>query len=125
MPQTIMIVDDEADIRDLVKRVLKSEGYDVLEAANGQELFQVLTSHRPDLILMDVMMPSMDGYELCRRLKSNETYRGIPVVILTVLATAASLRKGLDAGAAAYLTKPFDPNVLGDKIRALLTQPAE
>jgi DNA-binding response OmpR family regulator len=125
MPQTIMIVDDETDIRDLVRRVLTSEGYEVLEAGNGQELFHVLETSRPDLILMDVMMPAMDGYELCSRLKSNAAYRSIPVVILTVLATAASLRKGLDAGAAAYLTKPFDPSVLGEKIRALLDQPAE
>jgi len=120
MPKTILIVDDEEDIRTLLSKVLTSEGYSLLEAGNGEEMFRVLETARPDLILLDVMLPSTDGYELCRQLKQDARYRGIPVVLLTVLATAANIRQGLELGASAYLTKPFDPAVLGRELKVLL-----
>jgi len=117
--KTILVVDDEEEILTLVSKIL-SEDYRVERARNGLEMFQVLESVKPDLILLDVMMPASEGYELCRQLKSASATQDIPVVLLTVLATPASVRKGMEMGASAYLTKPFDPFVLGREIKTLL-----
>lgn len=119
-PITILIVDDEDEIRLLVRKILTVEGYSVLEARNGREMFQVLENNRPELILLDVMLPETDGYELCRRIRQQAATRELPVILLTVLATPANIRMGEEAGASAYLTKPFDPSVLSREIRKLL-----
>jgi CheY-like chemotaxis protein len=121
MAKTILIVDDEEDIRTLLHKVLATEGWSPIAAANGEEMYRVLAGARPDLILLDIMLPVTDGYELCRRLKQDPATRGIPVVLLSVLATAADIRRGLDLGAEAYLTKPFDPAVLARALRTLLS----
>lgn len=119
-PTTILIVDDEDEIRLLVRKILTVEGYSVLEARNGREMFQILENNRPELILLDVMLPETDGYELCRRVRQQAATRELPVILLTVLATPANIRMGEEAGASAYLTKPFDPSVLSREIRKLL-----
>lgn len=123
--KTILIADDEEDILALVEKILTQENYRVLTARNGRELFKLLDESTPDLILLDVMMPTMDGYEVCHQLKTSPATKHIPVVMLTVLATPNNIRKGMEMGAAAYLTKPFDPSILGREIKSLLKKYGE
>ncbi len=120
MTKTILVVDDEEEILSLVKKILMGEAYRILTAKNAEEVFATLSHERPDLILLDVMMPAMDGFEVCKKLKSDPATTHIPVVMLTVLATNSDIRKALDLGAAAYLIKPFDPDVLDKEIKAIL-----
>jgi len=120
VPKTILVVDDEVEILSLVKRILTSEDYRIITAKNAEEVFSTLETELVDLILLDVMMPAMDGFEVCRRLKADERTRPIPIVMLTVLATNSDIRKALDLGAVAYLIKPFDPDVLDKEIKNVL-----
>ncbi|NTV51802.1 MAG: response regulator [Candidatus Firestonebacteria bacterium] len=120
MPKTILVVDDEVEILSLVQRILSGNDYRILTAKNAEEVFATLDKELVDLILLDVMMPAMDGFEVCRLLKANSRTQPIPVVMLTVLATNSDIRKALDLGAVAYLIKPFDPDVLDKEIKNLL-----
>lgn len=109
MSRRILAVDDEQSIVRLIEVTLTRKGYEVITATNGREALCVAETERPDLILMDVMMPYMDGFEAMRHLKANEATRGIPVIMLTAKRHDADLLHGLEAGAASYLTKPFNP----------------
>ncbi|MEW6516345.1 MAG: response regulator [candidate division FCPU426 bacterium] len=120
MNKTIVVVDDEKDIRGLIDIILSAQRYTVIPAKSGQELFDVLARIRPDLILLDVMMPGLDGFEVCGRLKQSPATRDIPVVMLTVMADPREVQKGWEAGADAYLTKPFEPQEFEREIRAIL-----
>lgn len=106
---TILVVDDEPDVRTLCRVNLEYEGYKVVEASNGSDAFQRLNERRPDLILLDLMMPQMDGWEVMRRLKEDESTAAIPVILLTARADDDSQLKALDEGVLDYITKPFNP----------------
>ncbi len=103
-----MIVDDDRDTREMLKMALEFEGYDVSQVANGLRLLSILHVDRPDLIMLDVMMSWIDGFELCRAVKQNAEFRDIPVVFISAKKTQSDIRTGLLAGAADYFAKPID-----------------
>jgi len=117
----ILIVDDTIDAVELLRKRLRSEGYDTAEAYDGEEGLKKVVEYNPDLIVLDVMMPKIDGYEVCHRLKLDETTRYIPIIMLTAKSDVASKVKGLDIGADDYLPKPFDYKELSARVRSLLT----
>ena len=118
MPLRILIVDDEAINLKLVSRLLEIEGYEIMSAQSGETALRLIEQKRPDLALLDVMMPDMDGYELCRRLRQNPLTAGIPIVMLTAMVDENDRLKGIEAGADDCLPKPFDVELL----RALLAR---
>jgi two-component system, OmpR family, alkaline phosphatase synthesis response regulator PhoP len=108
----ILAVDDEPSIRRLVEVNLQRAGYAITTAPDGQEALNQIARERPDMVLLDVMMPRMDGFELLRRLKADPATAGIPVLMLTAKAQDADVFRGLQSGADFYLTKPFNPKEL-------------
>src|SRR5260370_11751569 len=114
---TILIVDDEPRILDSVRMNLELDGYQVFEATNGQEALDAVRLRLPDLVVMDVMMPEMDGFEALRELRK---FSGVPVVLLTVKANERDVIHGLELGGADYIAKPFSPGVLLSRIKAVL-----
>jgi CheY-like chemotaxis protein len=108
---SIMIVDDEVINIEILLEALESN-YDIIVAINGEEALELIQSEKPDLILLDIMMPGIDGYEVCRRIKSNDKTRDIPVVFLSAKQAENAKQKGLELGADDYITKPFDPFVV-------------
>jgi CheY-like chemotaxis protein len=118
--ERVLLVDDEAAMRTVCRMNLELEGFDVLEAAEGAEALKLALRERPDLVLLDVMMPSMDGFDVARRLQSNPATRKIPVVFMTALAAGDDRRRGFEAGAVGYVVKPFDPVYLGETVRHTL-----
>ncbi len=120
MPATILVVDDDPVIQKLLSVNFEMEGYRVVCASDGLEGLQRAVSEHPDLILLDVMMPRMDGIAVVRELKSDPATAIIPVILLSAKAQATDVSGGLDAGADEYITKPFDPLELLDKVAALL-----
>ena len=116
----ILAVDDEPHILKLVAFSLKSGGYEVLEATNGLSAIEIAEVEQPDLVLLDVMMPALDGYEACSRLKENPATRDIPVVMLTAKTQAAEQKAGLERGAMGYICKPFTPKDLVAQVRSLI-----
>jgi CheY-like chemotaxis protein len=122
MPR-ILIVDDEPDNLDLLTRRLGRRGFQVVTASNALDALAKAKAEPPDLVLMDVKMPDMDGYEATQRLKADETTRRIPVVVLTAQAMPEDRDRALEAGADEYESKPVDLNRLLEKISALLENP--
>ncbi|MEO8356665.1 MAG: response regulator [Chloroflexota bacterium] len=118
----ILIAEDERDIRDLVAFTLRFAGYEVFAAANGEEAVALAPQVNPDLILMDVRMPRMTGYEACRILKLNPDLKDIPVVFLSAKGQENEIQQGLDAGAEQYLLKPFAPDQLTSHVKAILAK---
>ncbi len=121
MPK-ILIAEDEPDIRDLVAFTLRFAGYEVVTANNGEEAVHTAAREFPDLILMDVRMPRMTGYDACRVMKASPELKDIPVVFLSAKGQEAEIQTGLDAGAEEYLLKPFAPDQLTDRVRAILSK---
>ena len=119
--KTILICDDDPVILRLLQVNLELEGFGVLLGHNGEEAVQIAQAEQPDLIILDIMMPRMDGYEACERLKSLDETRDIPVVFLSAKAQQSDIQRGKAFGVADYLTKPFDPNDLIDVLDRLLT----
>lgn len=117
----ILIVDDTVDTVELLKKRFRAEGYDTAEAYDGEEALKQVAEYHPDLIVLDVMMPKLDGYEVCQRLKIDENTRYIPILMLTAKSDVESKIKGLDIGADDYLPKPFDYKELAARVRSLLT----
>lgn len=116
----VLVVDDEPAVRRLVRKIL-SNYYAVLEAQNGEEAVNMAHSQKPDLILMDMMMPKMDGLTACHAIKTNQITRGIPVVMLTAIDYELNKKLSKDVmGADGYITKPFSPQALLKTIRQLL-----
>jgi CheY-like chemotaxis protein len=115
----ILIADDEPNIRAVVARMLDKD-YIVLEAANGKEAVDIAGRERPDIILMDLMMPEMDGYTACSLIKADQATKMIPVIILTAIGHEFNRKFAMEMGADAYVTKPFTPQVLADAIGPLL-----
>lgn len=119
----VLLVEDDADIQTVVRLSLKMRGVtEVQVVENGEECLARLREFRPDVILLDVMMPRLDGYETCRRLKDDPTTRALPVIFLTAKTQQYEIEKGMELGAAGYLTKPFDPMKLHQQIVELLGQ---
>ena len=116
----ILIAEDEHDIRELIIFTLKFAGYEVVAVKDGQEAVERIPEEMPDMILMDVRMPRMTGYEACRLVKAEEATRDIPLVFLSAKGQDAEVEEGLDAGATEYLLKPFAPNELIDKIKEVM-----
>ncbi|MGA2501218.1 MAG: response regulator, partial [Tepidisphaeraceae bacterium] len=114
----ILAVDDARDVLALLTRYLGGQGYEVITAQNGAEALSVLPFERPDVVLMDVDMPEMDGIEACRRIKANEQFQAIPVIMLTAKTSDDDIVRGLDAGADDYVSKPFTLDVLSARIRS-------
>jgi len=104
----VTIVDDDRDTREMLTLALDLEGYDVTQAANGIRLISSLHVDRPDVILLDVMMSWIDGFELCRSIKKNDEFKDIPVIFISARKTPEDVQKGIAAGAADYFTKPVD-----------------
>jgi DNA-binding response OmpR family regulator len=117
----ILIAEDERDIRDLILFTLQFAGYEVIATSNGEEAYLTALELIPDLILLDVRMPRMTGYEACKQLKANEKTRNIPVVFLSAKGQEAEVQTGLDMGAAEYILKPFAPDQLTERVQAILT----
>lgn len=122
MNKTILTIDDQADIRRLVRMTLEYDGYTVLEASEGQEGLALARSRRPDLILLDVMMPGIDGLMVSKTLQADPQLCRIPVIMLTALDRDADIDAGLEAGARAYLCKPFGPVELLQMIESFILE---
>ena len=116
----ILLVDDEPSIVKMVGKRLEVEGFEVLIAMDGQEGLDKARAERPDLLVLDLMLPKLNGYEVCTMLKQDTRYQGIPVVLFTAKAQEKDEKLGLECGADAYVKKPFRAQELLEKIRALL-----
>ncbi len=116
----ILIAEDERDIRDLVAFTLRFAGHEVFAVENGALAVEAAPEQMPDLILMDVRMPQMTGYEACEHIKADERVKHIPVVFLSAKGQDSEIQTGLQAGASEYLLKPFGPMALVEKVRELL-----
>jgi two-component system, OmpR family, alkaline phosphatase synthesis response regulator PhoP len=125
IPKTVLVVEDEPDIRELIGHNLGRERYQVVSVATGEEALRAVETQRPDLILLDLMLPGLDGLEVTRRLKSDTATQAIPIIILTAKGEEADIVSGLELGADDYMLKPFSPRVLIARIRAVLRRIAD
>jgi len=116
----ILAVDDQEDNRRILRDLLTSAGYEVLEATTGEEAVAQAGAHVPDLILMDIQLPGIDGYEATRRIKANPALRAIPLIVVTSYALSGDDAKAFAAGADAYVSKPFSPRALLATVREYL-----
>lgn len=116
----ILLVDDEHHLVDMVKMRLEANDYEVITAYDGQEALDVARREKPDLIILDLMLPKMDGYKVCGLLKNDSRYTSIPILLFTAKAQDDDMKQGRDVGADGYITKPFEPQVLLGKIKELL-----
>ncbi|MCG3110824.1 MAG: response regulator [Candidatus Manganitrophus sp. SB1] len=121
-PKKVLIVDDEEFVRQLIQIKLKFCGIETVEAGNGVEAIEKAVSERPDLILLDVMMPKMNGFEACQRLKANQETSHIPIIMLTARGDPSAKERGENAGALEYLTKPFSPQKLAERVLEILKE---
>ena len=123
MSNKILIVDDEDHLRMLIEQALEEledEGVDFYTASNGEEALSLIVNEKPDLVFLDVMMPKMNGLEVCRRVKLELKIDGVSIIILTAKGQELDKKKGEEVGADLYMTKPFDPDKLLDKAREIL-----
>jgi len=120
MSKKILVVEDTEDNRQILRDLLGMAGYDMVEAHDGAEGVAKATEHKPDLILMDIQMPVMDGYEATRRIKANPELKGIPIIVVTSYALSGDEAKTKAAGCNAYVAKPFSPRQLLAKVREFL-----
>ena len=122
MKKRILLVEDDPSAIRLVGYALEQEGYEVLTAANGVEGLRKAREEEPDLLILDVMLPGLDGFELCRRLRADAQTAGLPVLMLSAKAQEIDKTTGLKMGADAYLTKPADPSEIVSRVESLLAQ---
>lgn len=120
MPKQILIVDDEPSIIVPVQFLMEQNGYEVMVAFSGEEAMEIITEKKVDLILLDIMLPVIDGFEVCQRVRENPRWDGIKIILLTALGSEANVEKGLALGADAYITKPFSNIEIVDKVKQLL-----
>ena len=118
--EKLLVVDDEKDFVDMLAERLEAKGFDVIEAFNGKEGLEKAHSEEPDLIILDIIMPEMSGYDVCRKLKLNAKFKETPVVMLTAKFEPNDINFGREMGADAYITKPLELELLLHKINALL-----
>jgi len=116
----ILIAEDERDIRDLITFTLKFAGHEVFPTSNGEEAYQLAIQILPDLIVLDVRMPRMTGYEACQQIKANPSTQDIPVVFLSAKGQESEVKTGIEAGAEEYILKPFSPDQLVERVRSIL-----
>jgi CheY-like chemotaxis protein len=119
-PTLILVADDDDDVRELVVFRLERAGYQVVTASDGQEAVQVALERPPDVCVIDVMMPKLDGYEVTERLRASPGLAEVPIVLLTASVQEAAVNRGLEAGASDYIKKPFSPQELVERIAAAL-----
>ena len=120
----ILIVDDEPDILRLTSLRLRKLGYDVLTAADGKEALEATRNENPDLVLLDLLIPFMNGAEVCEQIKNDKTLRHIPIILFTAHSDTMTTEKAKKLGAEDYIIKPFDPEELTDKVEEILAQGA-
>jgi two-component system cell cycle response regulator DivK len=120
MSKRILVVEDQEDNRRIVRDLFTSVGYKVIEATTGEEGVRMAETHHPDLILMDIQLPGLDGYEATRRIKANPALRQIPIIVVTSYALSGDDVKAFEAGCDDYVSKPFSPRVLLAKVRKYL-----
>jgi DNA-binding response OmpR family regulator len=120
MPQTVMVVDDDPDILGLARLVLEGGGFRVVEAPSGAEALRLLADERPDLILLDINMPGMDGWQVLRIIKVDDRTTGIPVALFSIKSQLRDRVQGLQGGACDYIAKPFDCDELLGRVRHIL-----
>lgn len=118
----ILVVDDEVDLVKTLRFSLETEGYTVLASYNGEDALNQARKENPDLVLLDIMLPKLDGYKVCRLLKFDERYKHIPILILTAKTQEKDKIIGMETGADEYITKPFDMDELMEKIKAYLNK---
>jgi CheY-like chemotaxis protein len=118
----ILIAEDEPDIRELVSFTLRFAGHEVTSTANGEEALQQASQVSPDLIIMDVRMPKMTGYDACRAMKADITLKDIPVIFLSAKGQDSEIQAGMEAGAEEYLLKPFAPDQLVERVKSILAK---
>ena len=118
----VLVVDDEIYILQILEFSLEVEGYEVLTAQNGEEAIEVARASRPHLVVLDIMMPKMDGYEACRVLKNDPELCDVPVILLSAKGRTIDQQIGFEAGAEEYITKPFSPRKLIERIKAILEE---
>lgn len=116
----LLIVDDERDFVDVISERLGAKGFDILEAFDGKEGIERAHSDKPDLIILDIAMPEMNGYDVCRKLKLDKNFKDTPIIMLTAKFQPNDIRFGIGMGADAYLTKPLELELLLDTVEALL-----
>jgi DNA-binding response OmpR family regulator len=124
-PAKILAIDDESDLTELIAYHLGRDGYEVETAANGWEAIDRVTKNRPDLILLDLMLPDLDGFGFCEILRRNPATATIPIIIISAWASQDSRLLGLELGALDYITKPFSPHVLVERVNRFITQRAD
>lgn len=120
MSKKILLVDDEVQLVEMVKMRIEASGYDVICAYDGQQALQMAKKEKPDLIILDLMLPKMDGYKVCGLLKNDSRYSKIPIIMFTARAQEEDFLLGKELGAEAFITKPFEPNILLGKIKELI-----
>ena len=120
MPKEILIVDDEPSIVIPIQFLMEQQGYSVLVAENGEDALDAIYKYKPDLILLDIMLPRIDGYEVCEIVRLNPEYRDIKIIFLTAKGREVEIAQGLALGANAYITKPFSNTELVAKVKELL-----
>jgi CheY-like chemotaxis protein len=118
--ERILVVDDDLAVRELIELTLHQAGYEVLSAADGKSAVEIVQKDKPDMVLMDVRLPVMDGYEACRRITSDPVIKHIPVVFISARGQVEEIRLGLSAGAVDYFVKPFSLELLKKRIQELL-----
>lgn len=122
MPKRILVVDDEQVVVKMVEMRLKANGYEVLSAYDGQQALETAQKEKPDLIILDVMMPKMDGYKVCGLLKKDARFAKIPIIMFSAKVQQKDQDLGAEVGADGYITKPFDPQVLLAKVKEFLKE---
>ena len=120
MPKEILIVDDEPSIVVPIQFLMEQQGYIVMVAENGESALDIIYKYKPDLILLDIMLPRIDGYEVCEIVRLDPRYRDIKIIFLTAKGREVEIAKGLALGADAYITKPFSNTELVSKVKELL-----
>ena len=120
MAEVILIVDDEPDILNLVKRFILREKYDVLTAESGEEALEKISKHKVDLMILDINLPGIDGWEVCRKVRSSPTYNALPIIMLTIRSSDENKTKGYSIGADEYMSKPFTRKELVTRIKTVL-----
>ena len=120
MSKCILVVEDQEDNRRILRDLLGNAGFELIEAESGEDALSAVMARRPDLILMDIQLPQMDGYEATRRIKSNPEMKEVPVIAVTSYALTGDDAKALAAGCSCYITKPYSPRALLAKVREYL-----
>jgi DNA-binding response OmpR family regulator len=125
MPKDILIVDDELDIVIPIQFLMEQQGYSVMTAQRGEDALDLIYQYKPDLVLLDIMLPGIDGWQVCEIVRLNPNYRDIKIIFLTAKGRKEEIAKGLALGADAYITKPFSNAKLVAKVKELLDEPQQ